>query len=163
MDNPDRRDNRIDIDIYELRKRGDIPEWTDFDALAEFLHESLKPFEDPLEEVREGMDYALSSTDAKDGFIVMAAEDEEPVGAVVMLKTRMSGYVPEYLLLFVAVRPDRRGRGIGGRIIMEAIERCDGDVNLHVEYDNPAKRLYERLGFKNKYADMRYYRGDGDE
>jgi len=40
-----------------------------------------------------------------------------------------------------------------------AIELCDGDVKLHVEYDNPAKRLYERIGFKNKYADMRFKKG----
>jgi hypothetical protein len=25
-----------------------------------------------------------------------------------------------------------------------------------VEYDNPAKRLYERVGMKTKYAEMRY-------
>jgi len=24
-----------------------------------------------------------------------------------------------------------------------------------VEYDNPAKRLYERLGFRSRYAEMR--------
>ncbi|MDK2978441.1 MAG: hypothetical protein PWP52_1155, partial [Bacteroidales bacterium] len=29
------------------------------------------------------------------------------------------------------------------------------DVKLHVEYDNPAKRLYERLGMTTKYAEMR--------
>ena len=32
----------------------------------------------------------------------------------------------------------------------------EGDTKLHVEYDNPAKRLYERLGFENKYAEMRW-------
>ena len=152
-----------DISIYELRTRDDIPDWTSFDSLAGFLHESLKPFEDPLPEIKKGMDYALSSTRAKDGFIVLAARDEKPVGAVVMLKTSMSGYVPRFLLLFVAVWPEERGQGSGGRIIMEAVNRCDGDVNLHVEYDNPAKRLYERLGFVNKYADMRYYKGEQGE
>ncbi len=152
--------DRDKIEIYELRGDGDFPSWIDRDQLTEFLHESLKPFEDPVEEVRKGIDYALSSDQARDGFIVLAGREEKPVGAVVMLKTNMSGYVPKYLLLFVAVKPDERGKGIGGKIIMEAIERCDGDVNLHVEYDNPAKRLYERLGFVNKYADMRYYKGE---
>jgi hypothetical protein len=27
-----------------------------------------------------------------------------------------------------------------------------------VEYDNPAKRLYERMGFSTKYAEMRWQR-----
>ncbi|MBD3178377.1 MAG: GNAT family N-acetyltransferase [Candidatus Latescibacteria bacterium] len=152
-----------ELKIYELNSRDDIPEWTDFESMARFLHKSLIPFEDPLEEVKKGIDYALSSTGGKDGFIIFAARGDKPVGAVVMLQTNMSGYVPEFLLLFVAVRPDERGKGIGGRIIMEAVNRCEGDVNLHVEYDNPAKRLYERLGFVNKYADMRYFKGDQDE
>jgi len=152
--------NKEKIDIYELSGDKDFPSWIDRDKLTEFMHESLKPFEDPVEEVRKGIDYALSSDEARDGFIVLAGREGKPVGAVVMLKTNMSGYVPKWLLLFVAVKPDERGKGIGGKIIMEAIERCDGDVNLHVEYDNPAKRLYERLGFVNKYADMRYYKGE---
>ena len=41
-------------------------------------------------------------------------------------------------------------------IVEESFKHCDGDVKLHVEYDNPAKRLYERIGFTNKYAEMRY-------
>jgi ribosomal protein S18 acetylase RimI-like enzyme len=32
----------------------------------------------------------------------------------------------------------------------------NGDIALHVEYDNPAKNLYERAGFTSKYIEMRY-------
>ncbi len=31
-----------------------------------------------------------------------------------------------------------------------------GDIALHVEPNNPAKFLYEKLGFTNKYLEMRY-------
>lgn len=75
-----------------------------------------------------------------------------------MLNTGMKGYVPENLLLFVAVSPSMRNRGIGAKLVRKAIEISDGNVKLHVEYENPAKRLYERLGFTNKYAEMRYAR-----
>jgi ribosomal protein S18 acetylase RimI-like enzyme len=30
-----------------------------------------------------------------------------------------------------------------------------GNIALHVEPDNPAKILYEKLGFTNKYLEMR--------
>ena len=40
----------------------------------------------------------------------------------------------------------------------KALENASGDVALHVEKDNPARFLYEKLGFKNPYLEMRYYR-----
>jgi ribosomal protein S18 acetylase RimI-like enzyme len=56
------------------------------------------------------------------------------------------------------VDPETRGRGIGGALIERCLAEADGDVKLHVDYDNPAKRLYERLGFTSKYAEMRWKR-----
>jgi ribosomal protein S18 acetylase RimI-like enzyme len=67
----------------------------------------------------------------------------------------MKGYIPENILVYIAVNKEYRGKGIGGKLIDEAIKKADGEVALHVEYDNPAKRLYERKGFESKYAEMR--------
>ena len=49
-----------------------------------------------------------------------------------------------------------RGKGFGKQIVEECFIHCTGNIKLHVEYDNPAKRLYERIGFATKYAEMRY-------
>ncbi|MDI6402772.1 GNAT family N-acetyltransferase, partial [Balneolaceae bacterium ANBcel3] len=68
----------------------------------------------------------------------------------------MSGFVPDNLLVYIAVDASTRGRGIGKSLMENAIEMADGDVALHVEPDNPAKRLYERIGFTNKYLEMRF-------
>ena len=68
----------------------------------------------------------------------------------------MAGYIPENLLLFICVHTDKRGQGLGGKLINSAIKHCEGDIKMHVEYDNPAKKLYERIGFINQYAEMRY-------
>ena len=73
-----------------------------------------------------------------------------------MLRTGMKGFLPENLLLFVVVAASMRGKGIGALIVKEAIKISDGDVKLHVEHANPAKRLYFRLGFTSEYAEMRY-------
>ena len=48
-----------------------------------------------------------------------------------------------------------RGKGVGKKIMQKAIEIADGDIALHVEPNNPAKFLYEKLGFENKYLEMR--------
>lgn len=125
-------------------------------TLTRFLYENMKPFEDPIPAIENGVDFALSREAGKGGFVALALGEGRLAGAVVVTRTGLKECVPENLLLFAAVRADLRGRGIGTRLIKQAISHCDGSVKLHVEYANPARRLYERLGFVNKYADMRY-------
>jgi len=144
------------VRLHELRTFDDFPDWITPDELASFLYESLKPYEDPLPQVRQGITDALEPEHLEPGFILIAEQDRKPVGALLMLRTGMKGYIPENLLLMVAVDPSMRGRGVGADIINRSFEVADGDVKLHVEYDNPAKRLYERLGMVTKYAEMRY-------
>jgi ribosomal protein S18 acetylase RimI-like enzyme len=144
------------VKIHEVHRFEDFPSFVSPDELAEFLYESLKPYEDPLPLVRQGITDALAPKAGEPGFVLIAEKDKKVVGALTMLRTGMKGYVPENLLLMVAVDPSTRGEGIGSQIIRHAFEAADGDVKLHVEYDNPAKRLYERLGMTTKYAEMRY-------
>lgn len=126
------------------------------DDFAEKLHEMLIPFEDTIPDILSGINYAMDRSGNRGGFILAAMEENEIAGILVMLKTNMSGYVPENLLLYIAVDSNRRGRGTGTKLLKKALKLCSGDVKLHVEYDNPAKHLYQRMGFKSKYADMRY-------
>lgn len=53
-------------------------------------------------------------------------------------------------LLDVALLPEWRGRGLGSRLLRQLT--CEAAttgraVSIHVEQHNPARRLYERLGF----------------
>lgn len=140
-------------DYNELKDEGvDLT----LDDIVTFLHDHLDRFRDSKPDIRKSLDYALSDAEGMGGFILVAREDEDIVGALVMNETGMSGYIPENILVYVAVDASRRGKGIGGKIVKEALARAKGDVKLHVEHDNPAKRLYERLGFTSKYAEMRY-------
>jgi ribosomal protein S18 acetylase RimI-like enzyme len=145
-----------EVRLHVLRSYDDFPPWTDPDKLAEFMYESLKPYEDPLPVVRQGIDDALAPKRMEPGFVLVAEMDQKVVGGLIMLRTGMAGYIPENFLLMVAVDPITRGKGVGSQIIKKSFELADGDVKLHVEYDNPAKRLYERLGMTTKYAEMRY-------
>ena len=142
--------------LHVIRNPREIPHWTDHGRIAGFFHETMRPWNDALPDVSKGLDHALSTTDDRSGFVLLAAHAEELSGGLAMLDTGLGGFVPKYLLLFVAVRPDLRGQGIGKTLVQQALSMCDGAVKLHVEYDNPAKHLYERLGFSTKYAEMRY-------
>ncbi|MBD3349197.1 MAG: GNAT family N-acetyltransferase [Candidatus Eisenbacteria bacterium] len=139
------------VDSYD-----ELPDGLTRERLGEFLHESLKPYEDPYPVILDGLDYALGSDPCKDGFVILGRSENRLLGAVVMLDTGMSRYVPENLLLFIAVDPDARGQGIGGALLQRVFEECEGQVKLHVEHDNPARHLYERSGFKSKYLEMRW-------
>ncbi len=135
-----------------------LPHFLTPDGLAVFLHEHMKPYQDTLADTLRGIEDALTDRPAPGGFVLLACAESRPVGALVMLGTGMRGYVSEHLLLFVAVDRRWRGRGLGAELVRRAAARCEGDIKLHVEHDNPAKRLYERLGFCSKYEDMRLTR-----
>ncbi|PRY87662.1 GNAT family N-acetyltransferase [Mongoliibacter ruber] len=123
--------------------------------IADFLFEHLDQYGDPHADIMKCLDYALDQAVDKGGFAVLAREDDSIVGAVVINKTGMSGYIPENILVYIAVNASQRGKGVGKKIMQTAIELANGDIALHVEPDNPAKILYEKLGFTNKYLEMR--------
>jgi DNA-binding MarR family transcriptional regulator/GNAT superfamily N-acetyltransferase len=133
-----------------------FPDGIDIKLLTAFLHEALKPYEDTPEDIERGIRDALTAVGREGGFLLIMELEGKITGALVMQKTGMQGYVPENILLFVAVPPDCRGKGLGRSLIEYALSLVEGNVKLHVEYDNPARRLYERVGFTSKYAEMRY-------
>lgn len=50
----------------------------------------------------------------------------------------------------IAVMPTEQGRGIGAAVLRRVLDEADAvgaPVTLHVVAGNPARRLYERLGF----------------
>jgi ribosomal protein S18 acetylase RimI-like enzyme len=88
----------------------------------------------------------------------VVAEDEtgHPIGAAWYRLFGASnpgyGFVDEAIPeLTVAVVGAYRRQGVGTRLLEALIERCRGDefggISLSVEKDNPAVRLYRRLGF----------------
>lgn len=148
----------LESGIYIVRHERDFPLSLSRQDLALFLHEHLKPYEDSVDDISAGLDYALNNDSNRKGFVLLLYEEQILHGALVMLDTGMTGYVPEHLLLFVAVHKAARGRGLGAQLIRRAQATCTGNIKLHVEYDNPARRLYKRLGFESNYAEMRWTR-----
>jgi [ribosomal protein S18]-alanine N-acetyltransferase len=123
--------------------------------IADFLYIHLGQYGDPIHQILNCLDYALDQAVDKGGFVVMAREFGKIIGAVVVNKTGMSGYIPENILVYIAVDAEQRGKGIGKKLMSTVIDLANGAIALHVEPDNPARKLYEKLGFTNKYLEMR--------
>lgn len=142
--------------IETIEKESDFREGLSREIFVDFLYRHLDQFGDSKEAINKCIDYAFLDNPAAGGFLLAAYDNERLAGALVMNRTGMSGYIPENVLVYVAVDPACRGKGFGKQIVEKAIDHCTGNVKLHVEYDNPAKRLYERMGFTTKYAEMRF-------
>lgn len=71
--------------------------------------------------------------------------DGEPVGRLYVAR-----WPQELRIMDIALLPGHRGQGIGSRLLGGLLDegRAAGiPVTIHVEQFNPARRLYERLGF----------------
>ncbi|MEM8964681.1 MAG: GNAT family N-acetyltransferase [Acidobacteriota bacterium] len=65
----------------------------------------------------------------------------------------------ELRIVDIALLTKHRGHGLGGRLLRELLDEASGvgkAVRIHVEHNNPAMRLYKRLGFR-KVDDVGVY------
>ncbi|MDD3051911.1 MAG: GNAT family N-acetyltransferase [Candidatus Cloacimonetes bacterium] len=123
--------------------------------IVDFLYEHLEKYGDKKEDIEKAVNYALRSYTSFGGFIITSSEADKMNGVVVVNQTGMKGYIPENILVYIATHKEQRGKGIGKLLMKKAIELSEGNVALHVEPDNPARFLYEKMGFTNKYLEMR--------
>ncbi len=123
--------------------------------IARFLFTYLDEYGDTLVDIQKAIDYALKMNETDGGLIVTARENNVLVGAAVINRTGMEGYIPENILVYIATHTRFRGKGIGSMLLETIIGHTDGNIALHVEHDNPAIQLYRKFGFTNKYLEMR--------
>ena len=86
------------------------------------------------------------SNSYKDAEFMIIVKDKRDVGRLYLWKTEH-----QIRIMDIALLPEFRGQGIGTKILKDLIKESDDSgkkLNIHVEYNNPALKLYERLGFK---------------
>ena len=121
--------------------------------IAEFLFTHLEQYGDKTQDILKCIDYVMNPS--KGGTIIIGVDDNKIVGVVILNNTGMKDYIPENILVYIAVDNSQRGKGYGKKLMQKAIESTNGSIALHVESDNPAFHLYKKLGFTNKYLEMR--------
>lgn len=71
--------------------------------------------------------------------------DGKPVGRLYVAR-----WADDIRVVDIALMPEHRGGGLGTRLLREILAEGDASgrkVSIHVEIFNPARSLYERLGF----------------
>lgn len=80
--------------------------------------------------------------------------NKEAVGRIIVNEDAQA-----FTLVDVSLLPAHRGHGIGTYLLRELLRKADEatkPVRLHVLLTNPARRLYERLGFSVVHSDSLY-------
>jgi len=123
--------------------------------IIDFLFANLEQYGDPQNDIKKAIDYSLKEFTSFGGFTMILTDENKIVGATVINETGMGGYIPENILVYIATHKEYRGKGLGKKLMQEAISFSKGDIALHVEANNPAQHLYKKLGFTNPYLEMR--------
>lgn len=144
--------NMLEIKTYSQENK---PDQNEKEIILDFLFKNLEQYGDPKQDIEKCMNYALNETPSFGGFIVTASIENNIAGVVIVNQTGMKDYIPENILVYIATDANQRGKGIGKALMQHAIDNAQGNIALHVEPDNPAIKLYEKLGFTNKYLEMR--------
>jgi ribosomal protein S18 acetylase RimI-like enzyme len=89
---------------------------------------------------------------AIDNIIVL---HQEPIGRMFVHESNRA-----VTLVDIALLPEYRGRGFGKQLLDEVLTHAASvkkAVRLHVLKTNPARNLYQRLGFQDVSEDSMYY------
>lgn len=128
--------------------------------VVDFLFHHLDEFGDSQAYISKSLDYAFSPAEGKGGLVTLLEVDGQLTGVAIVNHTGMGGYIPEEQLVYIAIHKHFRKRGLGKTLLQFTLENLSGAVALHVEPHNPARKLYESLGFTSKYLEMRRPEGE---
>lgn len=142
--------------FYRKITEAELQDPTYQNKLITFLFQALEQYRDPETDIKSCLEYICDPL--KGGHVFVAEAMNKDLKAVVFLAdTHMGQFVPEYLLVYIATDPQERGKGLGRNLITYIQDYIKAPIALHVEHDNPAVNLYEKLGFTSKYKEMRWY------
>ena len=105
---------------------------------------------------KEAVEYAVKHKPSFGGFVLTAEKDQQVVAVVVANRTGMEGYNPKNIFVYVSLHKKyRNDETLVKQLMQKAIRYADGDVALHVEPNNPALKMYQNMGFKAQYLELR--------
>ncbi|MDO7172682.1 GNAT family N-acetyltransferase [Mariniflexile sp. AS56] len=134
------------------------PSFIDINRITNFLFENSSEARDTKSAIRKSILYAAKEIPGLGGYVFVMEHNNSILGAVVINKTGMNEYIPENILVYIAVKKEFREKGIGKALVKHTITYCNGDISTHVNKDNPVVKLFEKQGFKSRNIELRLVR-----
>lgn len=130
----------------------------DINRISKFLFEYSGEARDTESAIRKSILYAAKEIPGLGGYVFIMEHNNDILGAIVVNRTGMNEYIPENILVYIAVKTAYREKGIAKALIEHTIKYCDGDISTHIHKDNPVVELFEKQGFKPRNIEMRLVR-----
>lgn len=108
--------------------------------------------------IYRSVEYALSPYKYQGGFVLLAEKNKSILGSVVVNRTNMEGYVPKNLMVYLAADPDSAIPDFEKILLSKVIQLTSSELACHITVDNPAMKIFEDVGFKKKFFEMRLKR-----
>ncbi|MFT6333516.1 MAG: hypothetical protein ACJATI_000243, partial [Halioglobus sp.] len=90
--------------------------------IVNFLLEHLQEYGDPKSDIQKAIDYSVKEFISFGGSTIIVMKDNIIVGASVVNRTGMGGYIPENILVYIAIHRNHRGNGYGKTLIQNIID-----------------------------------------
>jgi GNAT superfamily N-acetyltransferase len=130
----------------------------DINRITNFLFEYSDDARDTKNAIRKSILYAAKEVPGLGGYVFVMEHHNKILGAAVVNRTGMSEYIPENILVYIAVKTAFREKGIAKELIKHTIKYCDGDISIYVNKNNPVVKLFENQDFKPRNMEMRLVR-----
>lgn len=131
----------------------DDPSFIMKERISRFILDNTCENDLGYEVVWRSVEYALSMSRNQGGFILLAREDGDITGALVINRTSMEDYIPANILIHLVIGPHVEKSETGQKLLGKAIDITKGNIAVRLNKDHPDLSLYEFMGFREKYIE----------
>ena len=126
------------------------------------LFEAYREFYGQKADLPSSRKFLQERFENQENIVFIAYEEDEPMGFTQLYKTFSSvSLQPFYILNDLFVYPEFRKKGVGKALLEHAKYFCETQgfkgLVLETAVDNPAQKLYERLGWKKDEEYLHYF------
>jgi ribosomal-protein-alanine N-acetyltransferase len=132
---------------YQLLNTTDFVTTLEKEAIINFLMAKLEEYQDSRDNVSRAVEYALSKFPHQGGFVIIARKDKDVVGVCVVNRTNFEGYLAENILVFLAIRPEERRKGVASEMLKQVKIYSKGSIAVRLKRDENVADLFRKSGF----------------